>query len=158
MPAIRVNWVCSVPECYNRAVTKQLCDKHYRRLRYSGQTGLLINPAGTGSITKDGYRQIQIKGKAYLQHVLIAEEALGKKLPPGAKIHHVDSNGLNNEPTNLVICPSESYHKLLHSRTRALADKFALYNELREKYFGWEKDFNCDEDDYSFYSDDGRML
>lgn len=53
-----------------------------------------------------------------LAHVLIAEKALGKPLPPGAQMHHVDENGKNNANTNLVICQDHAYHKLLHVRAR----------------------------------------
>ena len=53
-------------------------------------------------------------------HVHVAEQALGKPLPYGAVVHHIDGNGLNNAPDNLVICPSEQYHQLLHLRQRAL--------------------------------------
>lgn len=53
------------------------------------------------------------------QHVAIAEAALGKPLPRGAEVHHVDENPANNAPGNLVICPSAAYHKLLHQRQRA---------------------------------------
>lgn len=57
-----------------------------------------------------------------MRHVLLAEKALGKKLPKGVVVHHIDSNGLNNDPSNLVICPDEAYHQLLHLRMRALAE------------------------------------
>lgn len=53
-------------------------------------------------------------------HSLIAEAALGRLLPPGAHVHHFDGDRTNNAPSNLVICPSAAYHKLLHQRTRAL--------------------------------------
>lgn len=60
-------------------------------------------------------------GPAYHRdHIVLAERALGKPLPKGARVHHVDYNKRNNAPENLVICPSESYHKLLHIRTDAL--------------------------------------
>lgn len=32
----------------------------------------------------------------------------------------MDGNKLNNDGSNLVICPNDAYHKLLHLRTRAL--------------------------------------
>ncbi len=50
------------------------------------------------------------------EHRILAERALGKPLPPGAKVHHVDENERNNAPSNLVICQDQSYHKLLHMR------------------------------------------
>lgn len=54
-----------------------------------------------------------------LTHVLIAEKALGKSLPPGSEVHHADGNKKNNSPSNLVVCPDRAYHKLLHARLRA---------------------------------------
>lgn len=56
-----------------------------------------------------------------LFHVTVAEFVLGKKLPIGAQVHHVDGNRLNNWPYNLVICQDAAYHRLLHQRTDALA-------------------------------------
>ena len=58
-------------------------------------------------------------GRRYA-HVLIAEAAVGRKLPRGSCVHHADGDGTNNEKTNLVICPSQAYHKLLHVRMNAL--------------------------------------
>lgn len=55
-------------------------------------------------------------------HVLIAEKALGKPLPKGAVVHHADGDKKNNTPSNLVICPNEEYHQLLHARMRAKKD------------------------------------
>lgn len=54
------------------------------------------------------------------EHTLIVEQALGKPLRKGAVIHHVDGDKKNNENTNLVVCPSQKYHSLLHAREEAL--------------------------------------
>jgi hypothetical protein len=54
-----------------------------------------------------------------IEAIVIAESALGKSLPSGSVVHHVDENPLNNTPSNLVICPSTAYHSLLHQRKRA---------------------------------------
>lgn len=78
-------------------------------------------PNGAGTITKGGYRQITIAPKKHqLEHIIVAEKALGRKLPKGAEVHHVDENRLNNVGSNLVICPDIAYHKLLHRRTNAI--------------------------------------
>lgn len=59
--------------------------------------------------------------KGYVpEHILIAEQALGKFLPVGAVVHHVDENTSHNTNDNLVICPGQGYHSLLHQRLRAL--------------------------------------
>jgi hypothetical protein len=54
------------------------------------------------------------------EHILVVEQALGHYLPLTAEVHHVDEDGLNNSPTNLVACEDRGYHKLLHQRLRAL--------------------------------------
>ena len=65
------------------------------------------------------YKSINLGGTRVNEHTLIAERALGRKLPAGAEVHHVDGDGRNNAPSNLVICQDGAYHKLLHIRTEA---------------------------------------
>ncbi len=59
------------------------------------------------------------KGYVYA-HVLVAERALGRHLPAGVSVHHVDENPRNNANANLVICQDHGYHKLLHARARVV--------------------------------------
>ena len=54
------------------------------------------------------------------RHVLVAERALGKSLPFGVVVHHMDGNRGNNANGNLLVCPNEGYHNLIHIRTEAL--------------------------------------
>jgi recombinational DNA repair protein (RecF pathway) len=54
------------------------------------------------------------------EHRVIAEKILGRPLKSREVIHHVDCNPANNAHDNLVICPNQSYHMLLHLRQRAL--------------------------------------
>lgn len=48
------------------------------------------------------------------------EKIIGRLLPKGSVVHHVDENRLNNRNDNLVVCEDESYHRLLHRRMNAL--------------------------------------
>ena len=53
-----------------------------------------------------------------MEHRLIAEKALGKILRRTAPVHHANEDPSNNANSNLVICNSPSYHRLLHARAR----------------------------------------
>jgi hypothetical protein len=78
----------------------------------------LYRKRGTGTIRK-GYLVVGKSGKQAAVHKAIVERILGKPLPPGAVVHHMDNNPLNNANGNLVVCPSQAYHALLHRRRRA---------------------------------------
>jgi hypothetical protein len=58
------------------------------------------------------------RGYVY-EHVIVAENVLGKRLPDKAIVHHVNGNPSDNRPANLVICQNHKYHMLLHRRQRA---------------------------------------
>ena len=59
--------------------------------------------------------------KGYVpEHRAIAERALGKILSASAVVHHVNNDGHDNRPSNLVVCQDHAYHFLLHARQRAL--------------------------------------
>lgn len=79
---------------------------------------------GTPIIRKDGYVHVyqphnpRANNRGYvLEHILIAEKALGKFLPLQARTHHY--NGKENKHA-IVICQDTKYHFLLHRRTNNL--------------------------------------
>lgn len=57
-------------------------------------------------------------GRVVKKHRLRAERALGRPLPAGVEVHHVD--GTKNPRSPLVICQDKAYHLLLHVRQRVL--------------------------------------
>lgn len=68
----------------------------------------------------NGYFKVRRGDKQVREHVAVAEAVIGKRLPAGALVHHADLNRSNNAPGNLVICPNDAYHLLLHQRIRAM--------------------------------------
>lgn len=100
---------CGQPTPIARATKKdrgQIFGRHMRFLH--GHNGY-----------KNGQTPYRQKGRKR-EHVVVAERALGKPLPTGAVVHHIDGNGKNNDPSNLVICQDQAYHQLLHQRQRAM--------------------------------------
>lgn len=64
-------------------------------------------------------QEVGTDGQRRYSHRAIVERALGKPLPLGAQVHHVDGDRFNNAKANLVVCPDQAYHSLLHFRERA---------------------------------------
>lgn len=114
---------CSVEGCENKRLAKGICNRHYKiRAKYGSEHYPVKKLAkkGTGVINAGGYRVHGKNHERTYEHVTVAERVLGKPLPPGAIVHHVDGNPANNAPSNLVICPDQAYHLLLHVRQRAI--------------------------------------
>ena len=111
---------CSIAECDKVAVKRGWCGMHYMRWRRFGRLENVRRPSGSGSIHRSGHVSLLVNGKRVYEHIVIAARALGHQLPAGAQVHHVDLNPRNNTSTNLGICPTDAYHKLLHRRLRAL--------------------------------------
>lgn len=111
--------LCTIPGCDGRHMARGWCQKHYIRWWKYGDPFAQrhASPGSRGGIGSSGY--LQVKGRNV--HVQIAEQALGKPLPKKAQVHHVDYDKLNNENSNLVVCPDLAYHRLLHMRADALA-------------------------------------
>ena len=64
------------------------------------------------------YRRRNNNGLPKALHVAVVEKVMGRTMPKGSCVHHVDGNILNNSHSNLVVCPSTAYHMLLHVRER----------------------------------------
>jgi hypothetical protein len=64
---------------------------------------------------KTQYRIIRVNGKQCLEHRVVMEGILGRKLAPSEIVHHKDGNGLNNSPDNLELFASQGIHRIEHS-------------------------------------------
>ena len=79
-------------------------------------------PNSPNARKKGGY-----KGYMY-EHRFVMEKILGRPLTNDEHVHHIDFNGLNNEPSNLMIL-SNSEHSRLHMKLRLLHLKKGLSRE-----------------------------
>lgn len=67
------------------------------------------------------YKSVNYLGRVVKEHIVIASIVLGRPLPSGVIVHHVNGDGRDNRHSNLVICQDQKYHKLLHYRQRLMA-------------------------------------
>jgi hypothetical protein len=113
--------VCIVDGCFRpRHSSAGYCKMHDLRVTRHGRTYRIKAPDGSGATNAAGYRLLTIGGRRVYEHIFLAEKALGKPLPPGAVVHHMNSIPDDNyTPFNLVICPSQDYHLLLHRNEAA---------------------------------------
>jgi len=80
-------------------------------------------------ISSDGYWMVYLgnhnkknKWKNYRkEHLIIAEEKLGRKLRKGEVVHHIDCDKLNNSPDNLDILNNEKEHRVSHKSLDQIA-------------------------------------
>jgi hypothetical protein len=87
------------------------------------------NWRGGRHLNKDGYIMVRhpdhprANPAGYVrEHIIIAESALGKPLPEGAIVHHINEDKTDNRNHNLVICEGNGYHQFLHERMRVIAN------------------------------------
>ena len=111
---------CSVP-CW-KAVgrgpdtkpRKSRWDKREKNAGWRG--GKRVNPHGYVEII-GFYRS----GKHEAEHRVIAERVLGKLLPVGAEVHHVNTDKTDNRTCNLAILQDTREHLELHRKMRVRA-------------------------------------
>ena len=114
---------CAATGCEQNARARGFCPKHYVAfMKYRDPLGgrPKTRTNGEGTVLQSGYMNLSVKGRSVRFHRHVVESVLGRKLPNKAVIHHIDHNRLNNDPSNLVVCPDSAYHQLLHKRERAL--------------------------------------
>ncbi len=90
----------------------QDCSKKFMR---GEQSPFFSNGA---TVTSGGYRAILVGEKYILEHRLIMEEHLGRKLERDEHIHHKDGDKLNNKLENLELMSTVEHSRLHHKLRR----------------------------------------
>ena len=85
----------------------------------------------------------EVKANGWIfEHRIVAQRKLGRPLLPQEEVHHIDDNGKNNHPDNLMVFPNHKEHmKHHHDLARAKTEeRLAELRALDRKYvqsLGW---------------------
>ena len=85
-----------------------------------------------------GYKEIYVgenypyrKQRWVREHIVIMEKHIGKKIPNGMVVHHIDGSKTNNDIDNLLLCTKEE-HNNCHAKIERLV--FELYKKGLVKF------------------------
>jgi len=74
-----------------------------------------INWKGGRWESSRGYVHVRVGSRYKLEHVLIVEKALGRKLVKLEVVHHINGNKKDNRSENLWVCKQGAHRKAHHS-------------------------------------------
>lgn len=98
--------LCVVDGCERRRKGATWCHLHTERVRRTGEPGP-AQPMRTRGIVRarqDGYVRLTLPdGRRVLEHALVMEEILGRRLAPGENVHHRNGVKDDNSPANLEL-------------------------------------------------------
>lgn len=94
------------------------------RSRRSGQSGprnpnwkggRTVDPRGYVLIKRPDHPRADVRGYVY-EHILVAEQMLGRPILSTEEVHHRDGNKSNNDPSNLLVTANRADHFQYHRK------------------------------------------
>ncbi len=99
-------------------------------------------PVGTKRVAHDGYVRVKVlagKGRWALEHVLVIQKRIGRKIRKGEIIHHINRDRSDNAPRNLFLCQSHGEHNRVEASLYPLVKPLieagvVLFNQKEGSY------------------------
>ena len=86
--------------------------------RRAWQTKRKRYPLGAKNFNDQGYVRVKTRagaGRWELEHALVVEKQIGRRLFPGEQVHHINGVRDDNRPENLHLCRGVSEHSTAHT-------------------------------------------
>lgn len=96
-----------------RPIAGATCERRYRNVTYR----FVYQPTHP-SAPKAGWVP---------EHRLVMESAIGRLLTAEEVVHHIDHDGLNNDPGNLELIANRGQHLALHHSAEGVAKRLTMY-------------------------------
>jgi hypothetical protein len=95
-------------------------------MRQAWQTRRKRLEVGTRKQDRDGYVQVKVvpgSGRWKPEHVIVAEEELGRSMFASEEVHHVNGRRDDNRRANLFVCSDKRHHNAVESSLRSVVSE-----------------------------------